>query len=130
MKLLSYKTVLLALPSGNHRSEMYFWLHSSVFFNHDGSKITVAPPAFLTKSQLPFTGPEAVKQVVIPALSKVLDSSLAQDRTLCPVRALRIYIERTKQLRANESLLFISFRAVISKDICRSTISGWIKSFV
>ena len=46
MKLLTYKTVLVALLSGNHRSEIYVWLHSSVFFNHDGSKVTVAPPAF------------------------------------------------------------------------------------
>ena len=83
--------------------------------------------AFLAKNQLASTGPEAVKQVVIPALSKVLDSSLAQDRTLCPVRALRVYLERTKQLRVNKSLLFISLRAGASKDICKSTISGWIK---
>ena len=65
--------------------------------------------------------------MVIPALSKVLDSSLSQDRTLCPVRALRIYLEGTKQLRANKYLLFISLRAGMSKNICRSTISGWFK---
>ena len=107
MKLLTYKTVfLLALASGKCRSEIHAWLHSSVFFNRDSSKVTVAPsPASLAKNQLASTGPEAVKEVFISALSKVLDSSLAQDRTLCPVRALRFYLERTKQLRANKSLL-------------------------
>ena len=37
--------------------------------------------------------------VVIPALAPMLDKSLQEDKTLCPVRALRYYLDRTKDLR-------------------------------
>ena len=100
LKLLTYKTVfLLALASGKCRSELHAWLFSSAFFNHDNSQVTLAPsPNFWQKNQLASSGPGAIKPVVISALTKVLDSSLAADRTLCPVRALRYYIDRTKKL--------------------------------
>ena len=52
----------------------------------------------LAKNQLASSGPVPVKPVLIPALSNVLDSSLAVDRTLCPVRVLRYYLDRTKNL--------------------------------
>ena len=53
VKLLTYKSGFLL--AGKHRSEIHTWFHSSVFFNHDGSKVTV-PPAFLTRNQLASTG--------------------------------------------------------------------------
>ena len=52
VKLLTYKSVFLL--AGKHRSETHAWLHSSVFFNHDGSKVTV-PAAFLSRNQLAST---------------------------------------------------------------------------
>ena len=48
-----------------------------------------APPA---KNQLAKEGPD---NVVIPALAPTLDKSLKSDRFLCPVRALRYYLDRT-----------------------------------
>ena len=50
-----------------------------------------------------------------------------EDLSLCPVRALRIYLTRKKALRKNKYLLFISLRENYSKDISRVTISQWIK---
>ena len=37
--------------------------------------------------------------VVIPALAPSLDDSLKEDKSLCPVRGLRYYLDRTKDLR-------------------------------
>ena len=50
--------------------------------------------------------------------------------TLCPVRALRYYLDRTSVLRKGKNLLFVSFKEGFDRDITRSTISSWIKQTV
>ena len=47
------------------------------------------------KNQLAKEGPDHVVPVVFPALAPTLDKSLKADRSLCPVRALRYYLDRT-----------------------------------
>lgn len=61
--------------------------------------------------------------VVIPALSggKGCSGSL-----LCPVRALRIYLRKTKNFRRGRKRLFISYVKSYDKEICPSTTSRWI----
>ena len=49
-------------------------------------------------------------QVVIPALAPMLHKSLKEDRSLCPVRALYYYFDRTKDLRQDRGLVFVSFQ--------------------
>ena len=68
--------------------------------------------------------------VVIPALAPSLDRSLTDDKTLCLVRALRSYLDRTKDLRKGTDLVFVSFRKSFQKDIVHATISSWIKQTV
>ena len=50
---------------------------------------------FLSKNQLSDEGPDSVTPVVIPALAPTLDKSLKADRSLCPVKALCYYLDRT-----------------------------------
>ena len=52
-------------------------------------------PSFLSKNQLAKEGPDSVAQVVIPALAPTLDKSLKSDRSLCSVRAMHYYLDRT-----------------------------------
>ena len=59
-----------------------------------------------------------------------LDRSLKSDRFLCPVRALRYYLDRTSDLRQNKELVFVSFKKDFNKDISLATISSWIKQTV
>ena len=61
--------------------------------------------------------------VVIPALAPSLDKSLKEDKSLCPVRAVRNYLDRTKDLRKGKDLVFVSFRKSFQKDIVHATIS-------
>ena len=68
--------------------------------------------------------------VVIPALAPTLDKSLKGDRSLCPVRALHYYLDRTLDLRQNKELVFVSFKKGFDKDISPATISSWIKQTV
>ena len=127
LKWLTYKTVfLLALASGKRRSEIHAWTHSSVSSRRNWSEVTVSP-AFLAKNQLASDGPDSIKPVVIPALTTMLDSSLVEDKSLCPVRALKVYLQKTKSMRKGKALLFVSLREGYSKDITRITISQWIK---
>ena len=68
--------------------------------------------------------------MIIPALAPTLDKSLKGDRSLCPVRALRYYSDRTSDLRQNKELVFVSFNKGFDKDISPTTISTWIKKTV
>ena len=68
--------------------------------------------------------------VVIPALAPTLDKSLKGDRSLCLVRGLQYYLDRTSDLRQNKELVFVSFKKGFDKDISPATISSWIKQTV
>ena len=128
LKHLTFKTVfLLALGSGKRRSELHAWLNRNIRHQSDWSKVSLYPsPSFLSKNQLAKEGPDSVAPVVIPALAPTLDRSLKSDRSLCLVRALRYYLDRTSDLRQNKELVFVSFK----KDISPATISSWIKQTV
>ena len=96
----------------------------------DWSKVSLYPsPSFLSKNQLPKEGPDSMAPVVIPALAPTLDKSLKGDRSLCPVRALCYYLDRTSDLRQNKESVFVSFKKGFDKDISPPTIS-WIKQTV
>ena len=132
LKYLTFKTVfLLALGSGKHRSEIHAWQNRNIRHQSDWSKVPLYPsPSFLSKNQLAKEGPDSVAPVVIPALAPTLDRSLKSDRSLCPVRALRYYLDRTSDLRQNKELVFVSFKKGFDKGISPATISSWIKQIV
>ena len=114
LKHLTFKTVfLLALGSGKRRSEIHAWQHKNIRHQSDWSKVSLFPsPSFLSKNQLAKEGPESVAPVVIPALAPTLDKSLKSDRSLCPVRALRYYLDRTSDLRQRKEFLSPSRKAL------------------
>ena len=132
LKHLTFKTVfLLALGSGKRRSEIHAWQHKNIRHQSDWSKVSLFPsPSFLSKNQLAKEGPESVAPVVIPALAPTLDRSLKSDRSLCSVRALRYYLDKTSDIRQDKELVFVSFKKSFDKDISPATISSWIKQTV
>ena len=132
LKHLTFKTVfLLALGSGKRRSEIHAWQHKNIRHQSDWSKVSLFPsPSFLSKNQLAKEGPESVAPVVIPALAPTLDRSLKSDRSFCPVRALRYYLDRTSDIRQDKQLVFVSLKKGFDKDISPATISSWIKQTV
>ena len=68
--------------------------------------------------------------VTIPALTTIVDRQFKENRTLCPVRALRYYLDRTKDLRGSRSHLFISFKKGHTSDIRPATLSSWLKQTI
>ena len=85
---------------------------------------------FLSKNQLAKEGPGSVAPVVIIALVPTLAKSLKDDRSLCTVRALCYYLDRTSDLWQNKKLVFVSFKKGFDKGISSVTISSWIKQTV
>ena len=69
-------------------------------------------PAFFSNNQLPKKSPDSVAPLVILSLAPTLDKSLKGDRSLCPVRSLRDYLDRTSDPRQNKfkELVFVPFK--------------------
>ena len=127
LKILTFKTVfLMALTLGKRCSEIHAWTFDSFSRKRDWSEVTFSPST--AKNQLASEGPLAIQPVVIPALKPTLDPSLMQDKSLCPVRSLRYYLD--KDLRKGKKLLFVAIKDGYSKDISKATISSWIKQSI
>ena len=124
LKHLTLKTAfLLALASGKRHSEIHAWVANKVSYLGQWKKVTV-------RNQLAREGSQSVSLVTIPALTTIVDRQFKGDRTLCPVRTQRYYLDRTKDLRASRSLLFISFKKGHTSDIRRAALSSWLKQTI
>ena len=128
LKLLTHKTVfLIALASGRRCSEVHALAYSGLATEQDGSVSIRFLPEFLAKNQ-----PSSVqaKPILIRRLASLLCPD-DEDITLCPVRALKMYLKRTKFLRTPaKRRLFVSFREDKRSDISSPSISRWIKSVI
>ena len=85
---------------------------------------------FIAKNQLAREGSQSVSPVTIPALTTIVDRQFKEDRTLCTVRALRYYLDRTKDLRRSRSLLFIAFKKGHISDMRPAILSSWLKQII
>ena len=132
LKHLTLKTAfLLALASGKRLSEIHAWVANKVANLGQWEKVALFPSSdFIAKNQLAREGSQSVSPVTIPALTTIVDRQFKEDRTLCPVRALRFYLDRTKDLRGSRSLLFISFKKGHTSDIRPATLSSWLKQTI
>ena len=130
-KNITLKTVfLLALASGSRRSEINAWIAKGVKFGPNYSQVSLtASTAFLAKNQKASLGPKMFQPLVIPSLSQKMSKELP-DRTLCPVRALRFYLDLTSKIRGDRTKLFIAFKKGYSAEIKPATISSWLKSTI
>ena len=94
-------------------------------------KVALFPSSdFIAKNQPAREGSQSVSLVTIPALTTIVDRHFKEDRTLCPVRALRYYLDRTKDLRGSRSLLCISFKKGHTSDIRPATLYSWLKQTI
>ena len=132
LKHLTLKTAfLLALASGKRRSEIHARVANKLSNLGQWEKVALFPSSdFIAKNQLAREGSQSVSPVIIPALTTIVDRQFKEDRTLCPVRALRYYLDRTKDLRGSRSLLFISFKKGHTSDIRPATLSSWLKQTI
>ena len=78
-------------------------------------------PGFVPKTQVPNKLPDPI---IVPSLDQVCGPS-DEDRLLCPVRALKFYLEKSKGSRLSRKRLFIPVKG--KGDISPATISRWIR---
>ena len=132
LKHLTLKTAfLLALASSKRHSKIHAWVANKVSNLGQWEKVDLFPSSdFIAKNQLAREDSQSVSPVTIPALTTIVDRKFKEDRTLCPVRALRYYLDRTKDLRRSKSLLFISFKKGHTSDIRPATFSLWLKQTI
>ena len=132
LKWCTLKTLFLTLlASGSRRGEIH--AVSMAKFRHDEQWrwVTLEPhQGFVAKTQMRKSGASVLAPIRIPALSSTLAPELQEDRALCPVRALKIYLSRTQTMRVGKELLFISFLPSHRGDICKNTISGWVRNLL
>ena len=119
------------MASGKRRSRIHAWVANKVSNLGQWEKVALFPSSdFIAKNQLAREGSQSVSPVTIPALTTIVDRQFKEDRTLCPVRALRYSLDRTKDLRGSRSLLFISFKKGHTSDISPATLSSWLKQTI
>ena len=125
---LTLKTAfLLALASSKRCSEIHAWVSNL----GQWERVALFPSSyFIAKNQLAREGSRSVSPATIPAVTIIVDRQFKEDRTLCPVRALRYYLDQTKDLRGSRSLLFISFKKGHTSDIRPATLSSWLKQTI
>ena len=123
---LSVKTVfLVTLATARRVSEVHAFSIDSDhlrFSNLDGSLILRTQLGFLAKNQLPSRAPDSI---IIPRLSNFCRKSDNFNRMLCPVRAVKIYLNKTKSLRKRRKRLFIPTQG--DQDLAKPTLSRWVK---
>ena len=84
--------------------------------------------SFILKTQV--LGLKCNLSCTIPAINRHLSNGMAEDRLLCPIRALRFYLERSMPWREHKRVLFVSFKPGHKRDIVPSTISRWIRKTI
>ena len=132
LRLLTWKTTfLLLLASGARRGELHAASYAKVAHGEGWKWVTLESiPGFLSKTQLRQSGGSVLLPIRIPALSTILPPDHLQDRAMCPVRCLKIYLARTKHMRQNKHLLLISHQENHQGDISKNTLSGWIRKLL
>ncbi len=125
---LTRKTAfLVTLATAKRNSEVWAFSKDVLFGPNKTNAMLSFLPGFLAKTQKVDRPETNLSPVIIPSLSSVVGRDLP-DRTLCPVRALLFYTDRTNVGTDTErsKRLFISFKTGHKGDIVKMTISGLI----
>ena len=130
LKCLTLKTCFLVmLASARRASDVHglSGLSNDVAQEADGSITLQFLPEFLAKNQRPG---ETLSPIHLRPLTTILAPDDA-DRSLCPVRALRSYLLRSRPLRSpSHRRLFVSFNPGFTRDITKATISRWVSTTI
>lgn len=128
LEFWSKKTLfLIALASGRRVSEIHalsILPQYTQFYNDKVILTTVV--GFRAKNQ---KQNDTTQEIVIPKLDKITDCKV--ELKLCPVRALRHYLELTKPLRGAQTALFICHgRSMHTTAATIQTLSRWFKEVI
>ena len=128
IKFITHKTVfLIALASAKRVSELQA-LSSVVLHTENWSSVSFDfADDFVAKTEIPALVKHQLRIFNVPALSQL--SGDREDLLLCPVRALRVYLEATRDRRKGGNRLFLPVlgdKLMVSKN----TISAWLSTTI
>ena len=76
------------------QSKFHVWVANQVRNLGQWEKVTLFPSSdFIAKNLLAREGSQSMSPVTIPALTAIVDRQFKEDRILCPVQALRYYLD-------------------------------------
>ena len=122
---LTYKTLfLVAAASARRRSELHALTTRRGFIRFSHSGVFLIPdPGFLTKNEtISFTPGE----IYLPNIAEF--SSIPEDKKVCPVRALKWYLDKTKNIRSSERLFLIPRSPY--NPAAKDTLARWIVNLI
>ena len=127
IKFLTLKTALLmALTTAKRVSEMQALSVSPdcTVFSADRTRVSVRPnPAFVPKNSNAACVPVALRSFHPPPFETEEDRKL---HLLCPVRALRVYMDRTRPFRKGSQLFVAWGASAKGKPVTKIRLSQWI----
>ena len=125
---LAQKTLfLIALASAKRVGELHA-LSYRVFYSTDWKEVSFSfVPGFVAKTQDQSSFDPRFESFTVPALPK--SSSPPNGRLLCPVRAVKRYLDRTAQHRPRCERLFITTGRT-KKEIAKNTVSFWLRKVI
>lgn len=127
---LTLKTFFLVLlASGRRRSDVGAIDVARIAFTPDDAVTMFPSREFVPKTRAALEGNAAFSPITIPNLSNFVGLG-EPDALLCPVRAIRVYLERTRSFRRGRKKLFISYQRGRNSEITTATLSIWVKRLV
>ena len=127
MKILSLKTaLLLALSTSKRVSDLHALSANPglTTFSAGGAKVVIKPnPAFVPKNPFLKIVPVDLEAFHPPPFSSDEDRRL---HCLCPVRALKVYIDRSKTSRQSDQLFVSWDPRAVGKPITKMRLSRWL----
>ena len=124
LKFVTLKTAfLLAFATARRRGELHALLETKMEHSPFWKSVTIyTDPTFVAKTKLQAGMPP----LTIQALSGTRGPITREDFSLCPVRAIQAYVQKTADIRQGRRRLFISHRTGFTKDIAPSTVLTWL----
>ena len=125
LELLTHKTLfLVAVASARRRSTIHALSVKPGFIRWEPGGVRLIPnPQFLTKTQTESFTPG---DIFLPAIDSI--STIEEDRRWCPVRALKWYVHKTRNLRTSDKLFILPRRPF--SPAAKDTISRWITDLI
>ena len=129
LRHVTLKTVfLLALASAKRVGELHGISHE-VRHSRGWNSLTFSfVPDFVAKTQDPSVFDARFESFTVPSLRDLTDGD-QDEMLLCPVRAVREYLKRTRMFRPELPRLFLS-TGLRRKMVSKNTISFWIREVI
>ena len=127
-RFLAQKTLfLLALASAKYIGELHALLYRVSHSRGWGEVSFSFVPGFMAKTQDPSSLAPRFEGFIVPALPNARNNR--HGRLLCPVRAVRRYLDRTVAHRPRCERLFVT-AGRSKKEISKTTVSFWLRKTI